>query len=299
MHKEYNLKNNDDFDVQRVIHNDIIISSMLFNINSIVKEISIFWKEIRNDKSSQQINEISELISLRMRELKIDVIKMETKCKQFSMNLLEFYVDFLENVVFNEQECFELKEKLIEMKKYNQFTVENLDLLVNNQNLDEISSIIVSGSIDETGKIEELNSNFCKLFMYEKDDLQRRNISKILPWFIGQYHDGFIRRYLETAKENIINQTRILLGKNSKGFIFPIFLIVKVVPNLDKSVRFIAILNKISTKHSFYNLNLKYNIDNPVILIQCTIEGNVIAISKSVIILLLYLKCLIYILLIF
>ena len=120
------------------------------------------------------------------------------------------------------------------------------------------------------------------MFKYEKDDILRRNISKILPYYIGQYHDSFIRRYLETSKEHIINASRIVFGQTSNGFIFALLIFVKVVPNLDRGVRFIAMLRKLNRKHSFFTINQKYRVDNQLMFIQCSIDGNVFAISKSV-----------------
>jgi len=133
MYKNYLKKTDSVFDIPRVIANDEITNNMLENINKTVKEISIFWKEVSNsDKRGDTINELSETISLRIYQLKHEITKMETICKPVSMNLLELYIDFLENVIFNEQECFEFKEKLITMKKFNKFMVENPNVLVNN-----------------------------------------------------------------------------------------------------------------------------------------------------------------------
>jgi len=98
---------------------------------------------------------------------------------------------------------------------------------------------------------------------------------------MGQYHDGFIRRYLETSKEHIINSTRLVFGQKANGFIFPLNIYVKVIPNLDEGVRFIAILNKLNHKNSFYNICNTLFTNKTIILIQCDNDGNVFSISQS------------------
>ena len=129
----------------------------------------------------------------------------------------------------------------------------------------------------------QINTNFTKLFNYDREDLEKRNISKILPAYLAQYHDSFIKRYLETAQEHIINAPRIVFGLSSVGFIFPLMIYVKIIPNLDCGIRFIALLKKLSKKHSFYSLGQNDKLNTQISSIQCDSEGRVFAISKQVI----------------
>ena len=132
MQATYELnKDNDDVDVDVVIAFDNITNRMSDNINKILVDIFIFWKQIKNEKDGVKINETSENISKKMRLLRDDFIEMEQSCKSFNIALMELYINFLGNVIYNRDEEKEYAEKLKIIKKSIKFTTEDPNLIVN------------------------------------------------------------------------------------------------------------------------------------------------------------------------
>jgi len=130
MHQDYILNEDPDFEIDVVILNDNITNRMSDNIHKTVKDILIFWKQIKNEKNGLKINEISESISKKMRELKDDIYEMEHDCKKFNVGLLELYIKFLQDVTYNEKEALEYGEHLKLIKKSNRFAIDDPDLIV-------------------------------------------------------------------------------------------------------------------------------------------------------------------------
>ena len=145
---------------------------------------------------------------------------------------------------------------------------------------------MVSGNLEDLGEVLSVNIKFCKLFKFDdKNEILKNSIKTIIPYFIAQYHDNFFKRYFNTAKKNILDMDRILFGLKSTGFLCPIVLHTKIIPNLDKSIRFIGYMKKMENTHTFYKtriLSKKYE----VAILLCNNEGSVFGISKSVIIVL-------------
>jgi len=148
--------------------------------------------------------------------------------------------------------------------------------------MEEVGTIIISGTLDDTGVILDINDHFYKLFKYKsKDDLLKNNVTKIIPSYIAQYHDSYIHNFLNTSELQILNTLRIVFGLNNNGFIFPLMMFIKIIPNLDESVRFIALMKDLDTENNIYKIGDK-NIAKFLSFIICDKEGVITNISKNV-----------------
>lgn len=53
-----------------------------------------------------------------------------------------------------------------------------------------------------------------------------------MPKILSDNHDTFINNYFETARAKILEIKRMVFAKNKKGYIIPVYIIVKAIPNL-------------------------------------------------------------------
>ena len=74
---------------------------------------------------------------------------------------------------------------------------------------------------------------------------------------------------------------RILFALKSTGFLVPIILHTKIIPNLDQSIRFIGYMKKIERVHRFYKARVRSNNSLTAFMIVNS-EGLVFGISKSI-----------------
>lgn len=84
------------------------------------------------------------------------------------------------------------------------------------------------------------------MFGYHKVEMERSNLSILLPSPISEYHDGFLRKYAELGQGELMNTTKDLFALNKSGFLFPICLTLREVPGkqfgMEDSVAFLGII---------------------------------------------------------
>ena len=118
--------------------------------------------------------------------------------------------------------------------------------------METVGTAIISGTIYDTGKILSVNSNFCKILKYDKVDLIKSNINKIVPPYISDFHNKFILNYIETERKHILDKIRILYAIDNSGFIIPVQIYVKIIPNLDYDIRFIGLLKNVDSNNHIF-----------------------------------------------
>jgi len=150
--------------------------------------------------------------------------------------------------------------------------------------MDELGIIVISGNLNEIGKILDVNLKFCQNFEFEKEDLVKNNVNKIVPFGIGQHHDRFIKNFLETANARILNKSKILFGQTANGFLIPLQNIIKTIPNLEESIRFIALMQKVRKTNFIYNAHSDVYKKSMTSFILCDANWYAFGITKMVII---------------
>ena len=90
--------------------------------------------------------------------------------------------------------------------------------------LDTVPDAIVT--IDEMGLIESFSPAATRLFGYEPDEVQGRNIKMLMPALYRDQHDGFLEHYRRTGERRIIGIGRIVVGQRRDGSTFPMELSV-------------------------------------------------------------------------
>lgn len=118
-----------------------------------------------------------------------------------------------------------------------------------------VGTCIVSGDLRSLGSILNVSNKFCSIFSYSNSELIKNSIKIIMPHPLSQNHNYYLINYLESANKNVIDNLRIVLGLDSYGFLIPIFILVKQVPNLLESIRFIGMVRKIPKSHKLFKVN--------------------------------------------
>lgn len=80
--------------------------------------------------------------------------------------------------------------------------------------------------INELGEIQFYNPSLAKMFGYHEDELHGANISWLMPEPYAQYHDQYIKNYLNTGENRILGFGREIIGQHKDKSTFPIFLSV-------------------------------------------------------------------------
>lgn len=86
-----------------------------------------------------------------------------------------------------------------------------------------VDAIII---IDAQGIIQRVNPAATKLFGYAKSEMIGENVKLLMSSPDRQQHDGYIKRYLETGRAQIIGSGREVIGRRNDGTTFPMHLAV-------------------------------------------------------------------------
>lgn len=94
--------------------------------------------------------------------------------------------------------------------------------------LAEILKAVVDGIVtsDECGIIQVFNPAAEEIFGYTADEVVGKSINVLMPHSEARHHDGYLQKYQETGKANIIGYGREVMGRRKDGSEFPIDLAV-------------------------------------------------------------------------
>jgi two-component system, LuxR family, sensor kinase FixL len=81
-------------------------------------------------------------------------------------------------------------------------------------------------TIDAEGHIQSFSATAERLFGFRLDEVQRRNVSMLMPSPYRQEHDGYLNHYLATGEQRIIGKERVVVGQRKDGSTFPMELFV-------------------------------------------------------------------------
>jgi PAS domain S-box-containing protein len=80
--------------------------------------------------------------------------------------------------------------------------------------------------INEAGIVQFWNVASEAKFGWQKEEAIGRNIKFLMPKDVGDVHDGYLKRYLETKSARIIGVGREVVAQRKDGSMFPVYLSV-------------------------------------------------------------------------
>jgi PAS domain-containing protein len=83
----------------------------------------------------------------------------------------------------------------------------NMDILADNTAI-----VTIGASYSNLGIISSASPFLTRMFGYSRWQLERRNISMLIPSPIAEMHDEFLRQYLTHGEGNVVDYTRVVFG---------------------------------------------------------------------------------------
>ena len=215
--------------------------------NEILRDLELnqkFWK-LYSKKDNKNLFDFNLIFKTTEKIMitKKNVTKLWEKIHKIYSGVNEvfdFYSDYVEQI--NDDTI--LKRNLEEFKRRNENFSDNIQL--NYYNLmfkPEVGICIVSGDKGKEGEIEKINTEFCKIFKYQKDEIMKKNISIIMPKIFGIHHQKYMSNYIEIGEKKFIDKNQIgLYAIDKDNCIVNIKIVIKIFPVLNNRVLFIGII---------------------------------------------------------
>lgn len=119
--------------------------------------------------------------------------------------------------------CIAVSMKSVDGKAPATLKPESLEIRASDALLRSILETVPDAMIviDVSGVIIFFSAAAERMFGYSEEEVLGRNVSMLMPSPDREAHDGYIRRYLETAVPHIIGIGRITIGRRRGGGTFP------------------------------------------------------------------------------
>lgn len=89
---------------------------------------------------------------------------------------------------------------------------------------------------EKVGTIIHANDELQRTLGHLRKNLIGKKINTIQPTPISLVHDRILRRFLDTAKRTVLNHNLQLFALTSEGYLRPIYIIVKLYPQISDRI---------------------------------------------------------------
>ena len=112
MYQSYSQQFNEHIDIENVLKYNNLSSEIIKEMEKTTQRTVDFWNEVKSSSDKSNIYEAAVKISNSIREMKAYSTELVNDLGYKDINFLKLYCDFLEKIIFNEQDAMELREKL-------------------------------------------------------------------------------------------------------------------------------------------------------------------------------------------
>jgi PAS domain S-box-containing protein len=99
----------------------------------------------------------------------------------------------------------------------------------------------VSGETNKIGLITNCNSGASRIFGYTSNEMRNHNVEKLMPEMYARNHSKILDEALAKGPENIPNKERLVFARHKSGYIFPVWLQLKMVSGATHGIQFVAL----------------------------------------------------------
>lgn len=85
---------------------------------------------------------------------------------------------------------------------------------------------------DKSGRITSVNNSVCYMFGYKKNELVNKNCNMIMPTLYANNHNEIIQRFADSGLAAPRWKDKLVFGKASSGYIFPVIINTRAIYNV-------------------------------------------------------------------
>lgn len=149
--------------------------------------------------------------------------------------------DFLNKKLFLSEEDL---ENILEEDNVSVHSSDFINSLKNDNVIFQEDSCIVqiSGNAASMGKILKTNKAIEQVFGYQKTELEGALVNNLMPSLIAQNHQKYMEDFVDTGRSSLLYNQKLTYAKHKKGYIFPVWIIVKQLSDAKGEVQYVGLL---------------------------------------------------------
>lgn len=96
--------------------------------------------------------------------------------------------------------------------------------------------IYVAGEPDKIGLLTQCNAGACRILGYTMNEIKNHNVEKLMPEMYAKNHSRVLDDALAKGAENIPNKERLVFARNKSGYLFPVWLQLKMIQSTQMGI---------------------------------------------------------------
>ena len=167
------------------------------------------------------------------------------KLKPDSMSLLQLYENFQKEIINDQNERGETKEKLrnISVSAISRQQLYETQDFNNDEDLQK-PIIIMSGDPGSLGTITDISPEAVQILGFKRNELLFKDISTITPDHFGAAHMTFFELYSGSHSINQKELEFLIYPVTKKGYIKPCYAMPYVIPHLNQGLQFVFFIKE-------------------------------------------------------
>lgn len=138
--------------------------------------------------------------------------------------------------------------------------MNNFSKIIGDQSFEELMELFPEGIVlvDNRGKIISLNTQACKIFEYEKEELLGQKVETLIPEKYRRGHEEVRGEFHQRPSKKLMGNRKELVGRKKDGTTFPAEISIGPINN-NGSTNSIAIIRDTSQRNYIKQLEFKNN----------------------------------------
>lgn len=149
--------------------------------------------------------------------------------------------DFLNKKLFLSEEDM---ENILEEENASVHSADFINSMKDDHVIFQEDSCVVhiSGNAMNMGKIIKTNRATQEVFGFEKSELEGSFVNILMPEMIAKNHGKYLETFVSTGRTRLLYNQRLSYAKHKRGYIFPIWIIVKQLNDARGEVQYVGLL---------------------------------------------------------
>ena len=290
-----NLQKNDEkathptAKIRKIIKLEKSNNTFIKKVIKCTNAVKLFWLTYMNDKQKcrllmKEMNKNLAKINRKYQKLQIFFGEIQ-KLFEDNRSIFYIYCCFLKNIMNNEQ----FSEHIIKLLRDNKaMTSDNKTLsdfidedYYKMSSSESIGLLIMSCNTLELGKIKWVNKKISNILHFNKNDLSKLKINRLLPPIIAQKHNELIKAFIQSNKGFYANLTRIAFMVTANDYMIPVVLYMNVFPRIKNGIEMIAMITRVINNTFILYKNPEIKTKTKLCFVLINEDGSIEAVDKN------------------